>query len=260
MAYYANDKIKTISSSKWNSSLGTPIGVVVIPSNFLPDGKARIVSLKAVDDSGNASTEYSEMQGIPIGISFDNFKIHTNVPITNNTGSISSSSNSYGYLPSDNFTGEISFVDSSAKYNTISNFIPSPYNGNEFNIDYNKEISGNNALGDLSGYFNTEALNLRLNFYDDDKVAVTAAYNYMDGVVNEQWYLPSVGELGFLVARLKTINSTISMLGGVEVQTGSFWSSTMCTNGLYYVNFSDGSVEGSRGWSLCAVRPFAMIG
>ena len=83
---------------------------------------------------------------------------YTKVPITNNTSNTSNSSNSFGFLPSDNFTGSTSFVDSSAKYNLTSNLIPSPYNGNEFNTDYSKEISGNNALSDFKGLSNTQTL------------------------------------------------------------------------------------------------------
>lgn len=256
VAYYTNGEIKTISKDKWNSSLGTPIGVVVIPSNFLPDGKARIVSLKAVNSSGNATTSHSSMKW---GVSGTNTTLtdYTKVPITNNTGSVSSSSNSYGYLPSDNFTGDTSFVDSNAKYGTTNtNKIPSPYNGNEFNTDYSKDISGNNALSDFNGLSNTQVLVGLGSGY----VAANAAYNYSDGVSNIQWYLPSAGELGFMVARFKTINSTISMLSGVAVPSTSFWSSTeyssyyACNVNTFngYVYYNDKDIYGY-------VRPFAMI-
>ena len=238
VAYYTNGEIKTISKDKWNSSLGTPIGVVVIPSNFLPDGKARIVSLKAVNSSGNASTSheymYWEQSGNYVDTTLTNY---TKVPITNNTGSVSSSSNSYGYLPSDNFTGDTSFVDSNAKYyGTDANKIPSPYNGSEFNTDYSKDISGyNNALSDFNGLSNTQVL-VGLG---NDYVAANAAYNYSDGVSNTQWYLPSAGELGFMVARLKSINSTISQLGFVAVPSSYFWSSTEYSSSYAYYVFTN---------------------
>lgn len=230
---------------------------MVIPSNFLPDGKARILSLKAVDSSGNATTSHSNIKwnSTSIDTTLTNY---TKVPITNNTGSVSSSSNSYGYLPSDNFTGDTSFVDGSAKYNTTNtNKIPSPYNGNEFNTDYSKVISGyNNALSDFNGLSNTQVLvGLGSNY-----TAANAAYNYNDGVSNTQWYLPSAGELGFMVARFKTINNTISQLSGVAVPSVNFWSSTEFNSGNVYsmVPFN-GFVSNYYKGNDYYVRPFALL-
>lgn len=211
-------------------------------------------------NSGNATTSHSymywEQSGSYVDTTLTNY---TKVPITNNTGSVSSSSNSYGYLPSDNFTGDTSFVDGSAKYNTTNtNKIPSPYNGNEFNTDYSKGISGyNNALSDFNGLSNTQVL-VGLG---SDYVAANAAYNYSDGASNIQWYLPSAGELGFLVARFKTINSTISQLGGVAVPSRNFWSSTeYSSSSAYSVSANNGYVYPSIKVSNCYVRPFAMLG
>lgn len=229
---------------------------MVIPSNFLPDGKARILSLKAVDSNGNATTSHTYIAwgSISPDTTLTNY---TKVPITNNTGSVSSSSNSYGYLPSDNFTGDTSFVDGSAKYNTTNTYkIPSPYNGNEFNTDYSKNISGNNALSDFNGLSNTQVLVGLGSKYK----AANAAWGYNDGVSNTQWYLPSTGELGFMVARFKTINNTISQLGGVAVPSSLFWSSTECNSyGVYCMNTYDGYVYGNVKDYNGYVRPFAIL-
>ena len=258
VAYYTNGEIKTISKDKWNTSLGTPIGVVVIPSNFLPDGKARIVSLKAVDSNGNATTSHEYMEWEQSGNYVDTtLTNYTKVPITNSRQQVSGS-DSYGYLPSDNFTGDTSFVDSSAKYGTTNtNKIPSPYNGSEFNTDYSKDISGyNNALSDFNGLSNTQVL-VGLG---NDYVAANAAYNYSDGVSNTQWYLPSAGELGFMVARLKSINSTISQLGFVAVPSNDFWSSTEYSSyNAYRVRTNNGSVGSNPKVASYYVRPFALL-
>ena len=257
VAYYTNGEIKTISSSKWNSSLGTPIGVVVIPSNFLPDGKARILSLNAVDSNGNATTSHMYMTWGVYGTD-TTLTNYNRVPLTNNTGSISTSSASYGYLPSDNFTGDTSFVDGGAKYDVnYTNKIPSPYNGSEFNTDYSKIISSyNNALSDFNGLSNTQTL----VGLDSDYTAANAAWNYNDGVSNTQWYLPSAGELGFLVARFKTINNTISQLGGIAVLSNFFWSSTeYSSSSAFYVYTHNGNVHNDEKAVSSYVRPFAMI-
>lgn len=259
MAYWDGTNVQTISKNSWNTSLGTPIGVVVIPSNFLPDGKARIISLNAVDNSGNTSTSHSgiywEEDGNYVDTTLTNY---TRVPITNNTNSVSSSSSSYGYLPSDNFTGDTSFVDGSAKYGiTDTNKIPSPYNGSEFNTDYSKDISGyNNGLSDFNGLSNTQVLvGLGSNY-----ATANAAYNYNDGVSNIQWYLPSAGELGFLVARFKTINNTISQLSGVAIPSYFFWSSTECNRGYAYLMSTDnGFTDVNLKDFDFYVRPFACL-
>ena len=257
VAYWDGSSVKTTPLSSWNTSLGTPVGVVVVPEGFAPDGKTRIVSLKAVDSSGNASTSHTFMKWGSTGTD-TSLTNHTKVPITTNSGNISSSNSSYGHLPSDNFTGDTSYVDSSAKYNTTngSSKIPSPYIGNEFNEDYSMTISGNNVLSDFNGLSNTQILVGLGTGY----TAANAAYKYKDGASNLQWYLPGMGELGFLVARFKTINSTISTLSSVAVPSDSFWSSTEYNrSSAYYVTTGYGYVSSSRKNSIIYVRPFATI-
>jgi hypothetical protein len=46
--------------------LGTPIGVVVIPEGFAPDGRVRIVSLMGVDRNGNQLSSNKILGGLII--------------------------------------------------------------------------------------------------------------------------------------------------------------------------------------------------
>ena len=259
VAYYTNGEIKTVAITNWNTSLGTPIGVVVIPSNFLPDGKARILSLKAVDSSGNATTSHSSMWWRSTGTD-TTLTNYTKVPVVNSQQQVSDSSD-YGYLPSDNFNAEQSIVDPLAYYywNDDNKQIPSPYANGLLNPDYCMEISGNNALSDFNGLSNTQVLvGLSTGF-----IAANAAWKYNDGVSDTQWYLPSMGELGFMVARFKTINNTIYQLGGVVVPSNSsfgFWSSTEYgSNYAYYTYAVYGSVSRDDKGSGVYVRPFAIL-
>ena len=257
VAYWDGSSIQTIEKEGWDTSLGTPIGVVVIPSNFLPDGKARIVSLKAVNSSGNATTSHSGMLwgNTSTDTTLTNY---TKVPITDSNQEVSGS-NSKGYLPSDNFTAEQSIVDPSAyySYNDNNNQIPSPYTNGKLNPDYCMEISGNNALSDFNGLSNTQVL-VGLG---SDYVAANAAWNYSDGVSNTQWYLPSAGELGFMVARFKAINNTISMLSGVVIPSYAFWSSTEYSSVYaYHISTGNGPVYNYSKNNNNYVRPFAILG
>ena len=258
VAYWDGNSVKTTPYSKWDVSLGTPVGVVVIPENMLPDGKPRIISLKYADKSGNTSTSYVSMTwgSTSVDTSLTNFN---RLPTTDNAGSTSTGSSSYGYLPSDNFTGATSFVDPKAKYSQTSNLIPSPYLGDVPNPEYNKEILSNginvNALSDFNGLSNTETL-VGLG---SDYTAANAAYKYNDGSSNLQWYLPAMGELGFLMPRFKEINNIITALGGVAVASNYFWSSSeYSSSSAYYLGTRNGTVNYNYNKSTNNyVRPFS---
>ena len=254
VAYWDGSKVKTTSLSSWNTSLGTPVGVVVVPTGFAPDGKIRIIGLKSVDKNGNQSSSHVNMDwgGYRIDTSLTNFN---RVPTTDNNGSTSTGSNDYGCLPSDNFNGSVSFVDPKAKYNSASNLIPSSYLGESPNPEYSKEISGyNNALSDFNGLSNTETLVGLGTYY----VAANAAYKYSDGSSNLQWYLPAMGELGYLMPRFKEINSVITALGGVAVASYFFWSSSEFNrNYAYNLGTNNGYFDHNPKSNSLYVRPFA---
>lgn len=223
---------------------------------MLPDGKPRIISLKYVDASGNTSTSFKAMKwsNVNVDTSLTNFN---RVPTTDNNGSTSTGSYTLGYLPSDKFTGATSFVDPKAKYSQTSNLIPSPYLGDVPNPEYNKEISAyNNALSDFNGLSNTETL-VGLGA---DYVAANAAYKYNDGASNLQWYLPAMGELGYLIPRFNEINSVITALGGVAVASKYFWSSSEYSSLYAYGLTTDSGrvYSGTKSYPYY-VRPFSIL-
>ena len=253
VAYWDGSKVKTTPLSSWDTSLGTPVGVVVVPEGFAPDGRVRIIGLKPVDSNGNQSSSHVAMVWGPISTdtSLTNF---TKVPTTDNAGSTSSGSDSYGFLPSDSLTGATSFVDPKAKYNGDTPYIVSPYLGDAPNPEYYKEISGNNALSDFNGLSNTQTLVGLGTGY----TAANAAYKYNDGVSNLQWYLPAMGELGYLMPRWNEINNTITALGGVAVASYYFWSSSEYgSDSVYFLSTGGGVVVDAFKDDNCCVRPFS---
>ena len=259
VAYWDGSSVKTTPLSSWNTSLGTPIGVVVVPEGFAPDGKTRIISLKPVDKNGNQSSSHVEMVWGELGTD-TSLTNYTKVPTTDNAGSTSTGSNRYGYLPSDNFTGMTSYVDSKAKYNNtrISIMIPSPYLGDAPNPEYYKTISGNNALSDFNGLSNTQILVGLGTGY----TAANAAYKYKDVASNLQWYLPGMGELGYIMPRFNVINNTITTLGGLAIDGSyNFWSSTEYSDGYaYYLYTDNGDVDyDDKDYGYFYVRPFAIL-
>lgn len=258
IAYWDGSSVQTTTLNKWSDSLGTPIGVVVIPEGFLPDGKARMISLKPVDKNGNVSVFNEAMIWGPAGIdtTLTNFN---RVPTTDNSGSTTTGSYPVGYLPSDKFTGTQSFVDAQAKYPNSSNLIPSPYlNDTTMNPAYSEAISGyNNTLSDFNGLSNTQTL-VGLG---SDYMAANAAWNYSDGVSSIQWYLPAMGELGFLMPRFNAINAAITAMGGVIVDgIYGFWSSSEYgTGNASSLRINNGDVYYNYKTNSDYVRPFAML-
>lgn len=253
VAYWDGSKVNTTPLSSWNTSLGTPIGVVVVPNGFAPDGKIRIVSLMYVDENGNQSSSYVSMVwgGYGSNISLISF---TKVPTTDNAGSTSSGSGSVGYLPSDSFTGATSFVDPKAKYSQNSDLIPSPYLGDTPNPEYYKELDGSNVLSDFNGLSNTQTLVGLGTQY----TAANACWKYNDGANNLQWYLPAMGELGYLLPRWNDINNTIINLGGTAVDRAYLWSSSgYGYNYAYRLGTNSGNVGTNTRSTNRYVRPFA---
>lgn len=258
IAYWDGSSVQTTTLNKWSDSLGTPIGVVVIPEGVLPDGKARMIGLKPVDDSGNASSSHVGMFWGPSGTDtlLTNFD---GVPTTDNSGSTTTGSADTGFLPSDAFTGTQSFVDAQAKYSQSLNLIPSPYlNDTTMNPAYSEVISGyNNALSDFNGLSNTQTL-VDLG---SDYIAANAAWNYSDGVSSTQWYLPAMGELGFLMPRFNAINAAITAMGGIAIDSRDhFWSSSEFKGTIaYYLRTDYGVVGRSTKVYNRYVRPFGVL-
>lgn len=259
VAYWNGSCVKTMDFNKYTSAFGPAVGVVVIPEGFAPDGKARIASLYGVDENGNQSSSNINMvwdQSMDVDTSLVNY---TRVPITDNAGSTSTGSNSIGYLPSDKFTGTQSFVDYEVYYfiDNYTPFIPSPYLGDRPNPEYYKILEGGNALSDFNGLSNTETLvGLSLDY-----VAANAAWKYKDGASNLQWYLPAMGELGYLMVRFNEINNTITTLGGLALHRGhDFWSSSECIDNKIYTMFTaSGDIYPYGKTNNSYMRPFAII-
>ena len=258
IVYKSNGKLKTINYEEWTSSLGTPVGVVVVPSGFAPDGKARMLSLNWASSSSTSSTSAISMEwsNVYVDTSLTNYD---RVPTTDNAGS--TSTNLQGVLPSDKFTGATSYVDSMAKYSDRTPYIPSPYLGDTPNPAYYAEISGyNNALSDFDGKGNTDVL-VALG---TDYLAANAARNYKTAGAEEiEWYLPAAGELGYMIPRFNKIQAALTKVSAsqlVDNSNGHYWSSS--EQSFYYaygVSTYDGNVKGYDKDNAPFVRPFALL-
>lgn len=238
IAYWDGSSVKTTPLSSWDVSLGTPVGVVMIPSEFLPDKNARIISLTNMVYNGEEYISWDESNGSRTDSSASNSNwVGASYPPDTETYYESK----FGYLPSDksNWVGATSSTDASSRYYHTNNELlddklnwlgigksPSPYLSNgKFNPAYSQVFEGGNALSDFNGLSNTQSLvNESSTYY-----AAHSCLNYKDvtnGRDGLQWYLPALGELGFLMPRFQLINQSIQTVGGTPVESYIFWSST----------------------------------
>ena len=236
IAYWDGSSVKTTPLSSWNSSLGTPVGVVMIGEGFAPDGRARIIAL---DNLGYLSWDN---RNDTYDTSLPNYQ---KLPTTDNMGSTTTGSSNEAYLPSDSdsFTGVTSFVDSKAKYYIYTPYIPSPYLGDAPNPAYYQEIEGGNALSDFNGLSNTQTLVELGSTFE----AAHACWNYKDAAnSNLQWYLPAMGELGYLAVRYKVINESIQAVGATSLDNYDFYyhsSSEYNRNTLFRLFLTSGEIS-----------------
>jgi hypothetical protein len=261
IAYWDGSKVKTVSQDKWDASLGTPVGVVVVPTGFAPDGKARMLSLNWASESGTSSTSASPIKwsNVTVDTSLTN---HLKVPSTTKTGFTDTGyvpEMDYGYLPSDQFTDYSSSVDPLANYRSKAYKIPSPYLGDKPNPNYYGPMSSwNNTLSDFDGKGNTDVL-VGLG---SDYIAANAARNYKAiGAEEIEWYLPAAGELGYILPRHNKIQEALTKLAVSKLDnTYFFWSSTeYSTYNAWSVSTKFGNVDFNSKNYTYYVRPFAII-
>ena len=226
------------------------IGVVVIPNNFLPDGKARVVSVF------NGAEKSWGMDGTDSLLTN-----HTKIPKTLNVLDDVITSVNEGYFPTDDDNHELyeqSITDPLSYYPyDVERKIPSPYKGAELNPDYVISLDGYiNALSDFRGDQNTRTL----TEISDNYTAANEAALYKDSAEALKWYMPAMGELGFIMPRLKVINMSLGVIGGDTLRNmilSSTEVSASAVAALYIID--DKCVLNCEKYFAVPVRSFAII-
>ena len=177
-----------------------PIGVEVIPSehNVYENGKGGVISLKNMSlnepQKGTLETDVKVCWGPVVDTQMKNYN-----KVVVESGSTLSSQN-FGYL------------NKNGNYNYNSGHIPSPFNEDfSRNVNYSDTAgTAYNALSDFQGKGNTAILiNTRgvkdyeiwtpSNTVNDYPAASVCHMYYTEGTKQGDWYLPSAGELGYLM-------------------------------------------------------------
>lgn len=275
--------------SNWNSSLGTAQGVVVVPASHTTDDTVRIISLVPMN-CNTPDVGGSADQGIYWGsmdVDLTGLTNYDLVPTTSNNDSTTIGTNSWSRLPSNStngsFTGATCVTDIETKYyNPNEPICPSPYlRDNTQNPAYIGNTNGRIATSDFDGLKNTDIICASATGQSDWQTASVITNNSSSGyypaacccrrygtsgLPSSNWYLPSYGELGYIMPRFKQIQDSLQGIidsGQVAVlltTSSNYWSSTECNgSSARYVSTQDGTIGERFKEGTSYVRAFASV-
>ena len=263
----SSGNLKYCNPNEWETSLGTPVGVVAIPSNFLPDSpEMRLIAIYSVDSAGTRNETGQTKSKWRSANTYDVHKLdnyYYDGPCLDVDSNKITGHNGY-YLCSDNFTAQMNPYDPGyGWYSTGASIVPSPYKENG---SFNEQFIDNtffpvssrlNPFSDFKGKENTDILVGLGTAY----TAANAARKYKayDGDTLE-WYLPSIGELAVYYHDFNKINAAIAKAGGVKLSDGYYWSSSEYSSKYalnLFTNYGGLSYD-VKGVNFY-VRPFALI-
>ena len=265
--------------SNYSSEQYTPIGVVVVPGthDVYGDGSCGVMSLKPMNcntPSTGGTSEQHMYWGV-YGTNISGLPDLNQVPTGNTLNGIPIGRDSNGYLPSDKSSNTQCAHDTDAYYN-FGPYIPSPYltdgSRNPGYYQTSSPSSSSNSLADFDGIGNTEKIITQRGAKDynswtpapnseaDYPAASCCDMFHTEGTQQGDWYLPAMGELGYIMPPFNKINDTISKMiteygssVGVELDTnGNYWSSTeygsrdarrMSTQNGYVGSIGKGAVD-----------------
>ena len=219
----------------------TPIGVVVIPAshNVYGDGTCGVMSLNFMStetpDTGSSIYQYVCWGGKDIDTSLTNYTHYNSLGNSAPPSStiIEARDDYNGVLPTDTLAEDctgVSSLDGVAWYNINQfyqkqqeYFIPSPFNadGSRNEAYYTTVYSTANALSDFDGVCNTKVLTDLATAQSDWKTASTITNNsgagyypaacccwryHTKGTNQGSWYLPSIGEMGYMSYQISTFD------------------------------------------------------
>jgi hypothetical protein len=225
------------------------VGIVVVPSSHSGDGTVRIMSLKYMDYNNPGSGSDSK-----VNIVWGN--ANTNLSLTDYDqlvtivpGTSTTSTDSYSYLPTnfhrykftENTIDRGTFYSQGADLDNI--YSPSPYlaNGAKSTI-YHQSGQG---FSDMNGSSNTDIIISAVTAtWSGDNISNSSSTGnhpaacccrryYIEDLDSSNeyfgegcWYLPSIGELGYLCARFEEIDRSRRILGKDSLWGSYYWSST----------------------------------
>ena len=233
VCYVRDGMVCYIPYPQFRPSMGTAIGIVVIPSSHRADGKTIIMSLcnMSLQDPENGSLDEKPVDGDNY-MMWGEYNVDTplsdndQVPIIDLEDGASVGTSSWGYS-SIEYPFKTKSLDGIGSYYVENNCMPSPYL-----YDGSKNMlfrTAGSIFSTEDGRYNTDVIRQLIEdngYLNDGEVEnVQQAYPAANCCLRfrtehtEQgdWYLPSIWELCYLSARLSTINNALAAAGGVKV-------------------------------------------
>ena len=267
--YNGSEELQKVYWSGWTEELGVPIGFVVIPTSMAPDGNARMIALTNLESNDPPEVMGSVEKGILKSTTPGAQSIYTyngynlvgdlnwyDAYIANFPGDTETiydvvQASNEGVMSTD-FSGVTENPVADGEYYTSLNYSPvvSPYmrDSDGINPNYLQEVwevqpgpepksAGNttdayNALSDFSGLTWTKLL------AESQEMAYENVQGFSTSGTNAgDWYIPSLGEAGFIQARLRAIGMIFNEIFG-ESETYNAYISTGVnfTSTLAYVS------------------------
>ena len=297
--------IKTYPSHSYS-----PVGIVVIPGshNIYGDGSCAVMSLTDMSyskpDTGNDNGYMTPGMCFgqhPVDLANNNdyntvCYVGSNGIINNTIQGITDEMydekySTLAYLPSDRFNTLQNPYDTDTYYHHNDNgyYAPSPYLTNESrnSVYYqtSSPSSSNNALSDFNGKKHTETLINLATAQSDWKTASTITNKYTpgyspaacccwryhtNGTNQGDWYLPAMGELGYVMVKYNTIQNTLTLLqNSYKTSTifgiddfSRYWTSSNYESSNYYarsLEFPTGMVYFNNRSNGLYVRSFLRV-
>lgn len=286
-----DEKFQTCDLGKYNSSRYEPIGIVAIPEehDVYGTGEQGIMSLMAanpnIPNSGyhtsiniywGYASELNELSGFN-GINIYEDLNTWDTVITSQEGQLPNDDYPYGGCTFNPFGDQKCWYQ-----NTRYGAIPSPYNKDGSRNDNYYSNDTNNGFSDFSGKNTTEYLYSKSTYYKYSNTptkntltrnhypAAVCCYKYYTVGTNQgDWYLPSLGEMGYACVRFNKINITIDTIKTYfnkdyyyPNSSTEYLTSTIVTNHKYiytiYENYNR-VYQQSEGNSKCVVIPFTRM-
>ena len=198
IVYHDGTKLNSIPYTEWEDSLGTPIGIIVIPSGLL--GDARIIALEEAMCQWDPDSQFYNW-GLVIRTSDDNLYGSWDDPV---------------YLPSDHFDDCENPCDPTTHYHSDSE------------CDKSKQAPPIYSDGRLFYPFTKYNFSGAWATYKEEALALlNSAADYcrnfeVEGV--KDWYLPTCGELAFCLYHMDTINKALAAVKGYGLEEHEYWT------------------------------------